>query len=141
MLVADLPSARAERLPDWHRPERLLPARHWKRPLDRVLAWNLFDYLDQAQLKQLSGQIVRHAAPGCRFHALIHYASPEMPQEPPQWRFLATGGFEFGLASGATRAGQRYSLKALEKAMPDLRVERTVLLNNGMQELVLAIRR
>lgn len=141
VLVADLPAARAAQRPEWYRPDRLLPARHWARAVNRVLVWNLFDYLEPDQLGELAAQLAHHAAPGCKVHALIHYAAPEMPEEPPLWRLHAGGGFNDRRPAGSLRAAPRHSPKALEKAMPEWRVERMVLLTNGMQEFVLAVRR
>ena len=140
VVVADLPRALAAGRPRWHLPESVLPEQHWRRALNRILVWNLFDYLDPIQLGELARQLAPRAAPGCRIHALIHYALPDMPDAPPIWRTDLDGNFESVASDDPVRSAPRHSPKALEKAMPEFRVERTVLLNNGMQEFVLSVR-
>lgn len=110
------------------------------RPLDCVLCWDLLNYQGQAELARLSSQIEQYAHPDCRVHALIVYATPQMPAKPCNYRVDA----DFRLHTTGTQTGQidapRYSPKALEKAMPALKVQKTMLLNNGMQEFLLGLR-
>ncbi|MGK7294325.1 MAG: hypothetical protein ACNS61_00690 [Candidatus Wenzhouxiangella sp. M2_3B_020] len=141
MVVADLPAARAAGSKQWHRFERIAGAGHFTRPVDRFLCWNLLDYMSPDQLRELAGGMAAHGAPGCRVHALICYSSREMAAVPGPWPVGEDLTLAAPPAGGERTDAPRYSPKALEKAMPALRVERTMLLNNGMQEFVFELRR
>lgn len=140
LIVADLPAAQVDAAKLWYLPESLLAPDRWDRPVDRVLVWDLLDYLDAEKMRQLTDQLADHLAPQCCIHALIHYSSPGMPAQPGGWRFDHAGALHSTTRTDKTLPAPRYSPKALEKAMPRLRVERTVLLNNGMQEFILTLR-
>lgn len=140
VIVADLPAALAAGEGQWHRFERITGIRHFARPVDRFLCWNLLDYMVPDQLRELADGIAACGAARCRVHALICYSSRDMAATPSRWPV----GEDLTLAAPPGRGERidapRYSPKALEKAMPALRVERTMLLNNGMQEFLLALR-
>jgi len=139
LIVADLPASRADLPTQWYLPDAQLPPQSWHHPVDRILAWDLLDYLDAPQIRQLAERLASHAAPQCRMHALVHYAAPGMPAQPGSWRFDRDGALHAATISSTLVPAPRYSPKALEKAMPQFRVERTVLLNNGMQEFIFAL--
>ncbi|MBY6203311.1 hypothetical protein [Halomonas denitrificans] len=104
---------------------------------DVLLAWDWLNHFDAADLQRLGARLARHARSGARLHALIHYASKAMPAAPVDYRLTADGDVLFERTDPGPRPAPRYSPKALEKAMPDWQVDRTMLLNNGMQEFVL----
>lgn len=104
---------------------------------DVLLAWDWLNHFDAADLQRLGARLARHARSGARLHALIHYASSAMPSRPIDYRLTRDGDVRFGRTEPGPRPAPRYSPKALEKAMPDWQVDRTMLLNNGMQEFVL----
>ncbi len=89
---------------------------------------------------QLAERLAAHAAPHCRMHALVHYAAPGMPAQPGTWRFDRDGALHSSMIAAEQVPAPRHSPKALEKMLPQFRVERTVLLNNGMQEFMFALR-
>ena len=140
LLVADLPRARAEGRKDWYRPQALLTEVFWSEPVGIVLAWDLLNYADADQLTRLSAQLAEHADHGSQLHALIHYSAPTMPDRPCDCRLIQGNELEFTEPDGPATTAPRYSPRALEKAMPDFRVDQTVLLNNGMQEFLLTRR-
>jgi len=117
--------------------DRLLPQCCWNEPLDRVCLWDLLDYLEPENLSTLSAELAGHAGHGCRLHALIQYSRADMPQSPRRLRLKPDGMLEVSNRSAATRTAPRPSPKRLEKLMPEFAVDRTMLLNNGMQEFVL----
>lgn len=119
--------------------ERGLPADLPGKPtrFDVILAWDWVNYLEPAGLGRFGQAMARHARDGTLLHALIHYRSVDMPESPQKFRLTADGRLGHVTAIGRSRAAPRYSPKALEKAMPGWAVERTLLLNNGMQEFVL----
>lgn len=104
---------------------------------DVLLAWDWLNHFDAGDLQRLGARLARHARSGARLHALIHYASSAMPPKPVDYRLTGDGEVRFDRADAGPRPAPRYSPKALEKAMPDWQVDRTMLLNNGMQEFVL----
>lgn len=139
LVVLDLPERRARASTRWHRLDTGLAADHWREPLDAVLCWDLLNYLEADELAELAGAISARSAPHCRIHALIQYSAVDMPTEPGRMQLDADRSLlpAPGDASEAPRrSAPRYSPKALEKAMPALRVDRTMLLGNGMQEFV-----
>ncbi len=142
LVVADLPGRRAENEDDWDRLDAALPRRHWREPLAAVLCWDLLNYLDAGRLAALAEALRERAAPDCRVHALIHYSALEMPGAPGQIRIDPNLDLRIpSLADTRPIATPRYTPKALEKAMPALVVERTMLLGNGMQEFTFRVHR
>jgi hypothetical protein len=120
-------------------PDRGLPAPlpRPSRRFDVILAWDWINYLDPHALKSFGRDIAGSARSGTQLHALIHYRAVEMPKNPQDFRLSVDGRLGHVTAVGEQCPAPRYSPKALEKAMPEWRVERTLLLNNGMQEFVL----
>jgi hypothetical protein len=132
LFVLDLPGLRADGR-SWSRP----PAPD--EPISLALCWDLLNYMDAGELGALSAAVAATGCPGCRMHALIQYSSKTMPGRPCAFSIDERLNFTPRDGGDAVEA-PRYSPKALEKAMPLLRVESTMLLNNGMQEFVFAIR-
>jgi len=141
LVVADLPARRAAGAADWYLLDAAMPAAYWREPVDVVLCWDLLNYLDAGQLAATALALRERAAPGCRIHALIQYSALTMPAHPGRMRI--NSALELRTVSptgeGHDIAAPRYSPKALNKAMPALSVERTMLLGNGMQEFVFAV--
>lgn len=104
--------------------------------LDLVLSWDLLNYLETDALTKLAGELSRHASPACALHALVRYSTPLMPDRPERFRLTDDATLVAPAGGPASRQAPRPSPKALEKAMPGWKVERTVLLNNGMQEFL-----
>lgn len=140
LLVADLPRAMLDGNMQWFVPDSVLAEDFWREPVDRFLCWDLLNYMSPDQLGALSSCIARRATGDCRVHALVQYSGTVMSEHPG--RFTLDENLELTLtqAGAANRPTPRYSPKALEKSTPELRVERTVLLNNGMQEFVFSMR-
>jgi hypothetical protein len=140
VIVADLPAAIEQGHTPWHLPDALVAPSSWDRAVDRVLVWDLLDYLAATEIRELGEQLSSHLSPSGRVHALVHYSTPGMPAHPGKWRFDRDGALHSATVSGEMVPAPRHSPKALEKAMLRFRVERTVLLNNGMQEFLLRLR-
>jgi len=140
LIVADLPSARTEAQPDWYLPDAILDAPFWVEAVDHFLCWDLLNYMQKSELFEFSRCVARRSVKNCTIHALIQYSSTTMPETPA--RFDLESSLELSMHEAGTAAipTPRYSPKALEKSMPELRVERTMLLNNGMQEFLFGLR-
>ena len=136
LVIAALDAAARERNADCFDFRKRLTAGLLNEPVDTVLCWDLFNYMNADQLRRLSAKVARLAGPGARIHALIYYSNPMMPDFPG--RFFPGSGAELEMIEGGSSRIQAplYTPKALQKAMPELEVERTLLLNNGMQEFI-----
>jgi hypothetical protein len=108
--------------------------------VDLVLCWDWPNYLSPEALARFGEALARVVHPGSALHALIHYRSDRMPESPQAFRLTVDGRLEGGTTVIGQRSAPRYSPKALEKSMSGWQVERTLLLNNGMQEFVLTPR-
>ncbi|NKI34548.1 hypothetical protein HFP89_05150 [Wenzhouxiangella sp. XN79A] len=107
---------------------------------DVVLAWDWPNYLVPEGLSRLGAELARCSHAGTVLHALIHYRNDRMPETPQRLRLAADGRLDEDGVVEHLRPAPRYSPKALEKAMCHWQVDRTLLLNNGMQEFVLRLR-
>lgn len=140
LIVADLPGALEGGDSNWHRPDKVLDARFWAEPVDCFLCWDLLNYMRPEQLGELSRRIAHRAQAGSSVHALIQYSGTSMSETPGRYGMNADGQLTVVPADAPSTKTPRYSPKALEKTMPELRVERTMLLNNGMQEFIFGVR-
>ena len=139
LIVVDLPDARRAGKSDWHLPEKVLAPGLWSEPIDIFLCWDLLNYMDAARLNELSCAMARLARSHCKVHALIHYSGTRMAEAPGLYGLEPDGQLLIQPVGSASVATPRYSPKALEKAMPALHTERTMLLNNGMQEFLFSV--
>ena len=140
LIVADLPGALESADAQWHIPDKRLDETFWAEPIDCFLCWDLLNYMRPEQLADLSRRVAHRARVGSGVHALIQYSGTSMCRTPGRYRLEADGLLSVVPAGSPSTATPRYSPKALEKAMPELRVERTMLLNNGMQEFMFSVR-
>src|SRR6056297_1436603 len=140
LIVADLPGALANADAQWYLPDKALDEMFWTEPVDGILCWDLLNYMDPGQLGELSRRVGRLARPGSSLHALIQYSGTSMSRFPGRYGLDSDGQLSVVPADAPQTRTPRYSPKALEKAMPQLRVERTMLLNNGMQEFMFSVR-
>jgi len=141
LLIVDLPERRRQGICAWEQVTGALPGEFWREPVDAVLCWDLLNYLDVERLAALAASLRERAAPGCRVHALIHYSALEMPEQPAGIRVDTDRSLQIPGGSGTGFvAAPRYSPKTLEKAMPSLTIDRSMLLGNGMREFVFKLR-
>lgn len=140
LIVADLGSAREDADAQWHLPGDQLEPAFRAEPIDCYLCWDLLNYMGPEQLGDISRHLAHRARPGCSMHALIQYSGTSMSPTPGRYRLNPDGQLSVVPVDVPSIKTPRYSPKALEKAMPELRVERTMLLNNGMQEFLFILR-
>lgn len=141
LIVADLPAALSDADAQWHIPDKVLDERFWVEPVDCFLCWDLLNYMRPEQLAETAGRIARRSRVGGNVHALIQYSGTTMSRAPGRYRLDDENQLQVVPTQSPPTKTPRYSPKALEKAMPQLRVERTMLLNNGMQEFLFSVRR
>lgn len=140
LVVADLPEAFRKNRTQWHIPDAALEARFWRRPVDCFLCWELLNYMRPDELGELSRNFARRASKRSKVHALIEYSGTSMCDAPGRYRLDVNGQLRAAKTAIDSVGTPRYTPKALEKSMPELQVERTMLLNNGMQEFVFSLR-
>ena len=103
-------------------------------PAELVFCWNLLNYLKPADVSALIDGLLPLLAPAARLHALIEYSSPLMPASPGHWVPDQNGRLFADQEDAEQIPAPRYSPKALERMMPRLKPERSMLLGNGLRE-------
>jgi hypothetical protein len=108
--------------------------------IDTVLCWDLLNYMSPALLNAFADRLHAVMSGGGRLHAYIHSGSAEMSQVPQDYRLLFDGQMCQFEKDSKLRKTPRYSYGDLEKYMPGLGVERSMLLRNGIQEYLFQLR-
>lgn len=109
-------------------------------PGQLVFCWNLFNYLKPEDIRVLTDLLASRLAPDARLHALLEYSSPLMPATPGHWVPDDAGRLHSDQPEIEQIAAPRYSLRTLERLMPQFRPERSMLLANGLQEHLFRLR-
>lgn len=118
--------------------QRLLPAPSADLA-DIVLCWDLLNYLEQPSLSALMEAIALRGRPGTVVHALMGYAEPQMPALPGTYVVREDLRIQRLDRQPDARAAPRYTPDELGRHMPQCRIERGVLLANGMQEFLFVL--
>lgn len=103
---------------------------------DTILCWDLFNYLERPALKALMDCVAEYGQTGTLVHALVVYSAKTMPVLPN--RYVPVDDHSLRIVANAreTRPAPRYSPEDLGLCMPAYRLERAMLLRNGMQEFL-----
>lgn len=102
---------------------------------DLILAWDLLNYLEAPVFPAFAARLADLMQRGSRLHAFL-WSQPRMPSAPSRFRILDAGRMAFA-ADGGTRECPRHTQRDLERHLPALSVQRSVLLRSGLQEYVL----
>lgn len=105
--------------------------------VDTVLCWDLLNYLTPPLLKLFAARLAVIMAPNGIVHAYIHSADANMPESPQRFAVLGEDHVVRASPGPAVRKAPRYSYGELEKHAVGLRVDRSILLRNGLQEYLL----
>lgn len=108
-------------------------------PVDAVFCWDLLDYLDPPLLAAFGRRLAAIVRPGGVAHALIHTTAAALPTRPSVYAALAADRLQCLGGDADGRQPPRYSPWDIEKHSANLRVERSVMLRNGMQEFLLRV--
>lgn len=112
-------------------------------PADLLLCWNLLNYLDPMALRALTTALAPRLRPTARLHAVMEYASDQMPAEPSIWMpdVMAEAVDDHqvdhivvGASATSQRPAPRYTPRQLEGLLLGFSIDSTMLLSNGMQE-------
>jgi hypothetical protein len=110
-----------------------------KEKIDTVLCWDLLNYMSLPVLSVFAERLATIMSPSGRVHAYIHSAESNMPQYPQRYALLEGHQVKRLDHDPVSRKVPRYSYGDLEKHATGLRVARSMLLRNGMQEYLLRI--
>lgn len=116
--------------------EQALPAHDPEAPVDVVLCWDLFNYIEPAAITALTSAIERRARPGTLAHGLIAYSETEMPAAPGRFRPAQEARLIDTRPVAELVAAPRHTPEALSRMMGRFTIERAMLLANGMQEFL-----
>jgi hypothetical protein len=115
-------------------------------PVDMVLAWDLFNYLDRERIRALCEALAPRCRPGAPLYAML-VTAPEMPREPGTYLLReATDGpggerastaLLYRVDRTAQRPAPRYRPAEVDALSPGFEVDRNYLLRHGVQEYLL----
>lgn len=107
--------------------------------VDTVLCWDLLNYLSPPVLGAFAARLVAIMAPMGLVHAYVHSAHGSMAQHPQRYSPHGPNLVVRLDHDVPDREAPRYSAWELEKHGVGLRVERSVLMRNGMHEYLLRV--
>ena len=112
--------------------ERLLAYEDGAR-FDAVFAWDLLDYFDEA----LSRAVMRRIGHYCRTGTLIYLIisnREQIPDQPGRFTIVDEQHLRFERVGMGTRNGMRHSPRALERMMPEFRLQHSFMLGYELQD-------
>ncbi len=110
-----------------------------KEKIDIVLCWDLLNYLSLPLYTAFTTHLAAHMGPAGILHAYIHSAQTAMPQHPQRYRVLDQDLVVRLDHDPPMRKTPRYSYTDLDSQASGLRVARSMLLRNGIQEYLLCV--
>jgi hypothetical protein len=106
--------------------------------VDTVLCWDLLNYLSRPLLKAFTERLSAIMSPSGMLHAYIFNAQNTMPKYPQRYSVMGDDLVVRLGSDPAERETPRYSYGDLGKNLSGLRVARSILLRNGIQEYLLS---
>jgi hypothetical protein len=114
--------------------EYLLPYRLETR-FDVILAWDLFNYLEQEEYLHLTRRLSEFSRPGSRLFALIS-TRKHIPDKPINYKIVDRESVLYEGTSTVLRPCPRYEQSEIQRLMPSFRVTNSFLLRNGVKEYI-----
>ncbi len=103
---------------------------------DAVLAWDLLDYLGPAGLVVLGERLAPHCHPRTLLHAMVAREG-RLPAQPARWEIVDDHTIRQWPHAGPLLDTVRLTDASLQRALGAFRVDRSYLLQNGLQEFLL----
>jgi hypothetical protein len=100
---------------------------------DLVLVWDLFNYLSLAEVETLAQRLVALSRPGTRIMALVSIQK-KIPDRPFRFVIRDKDSLRYEVVSSGLRDCPRHNEPDLLKRMVGFKVERGMLLRNGIRE-------
>ncbi|HEV8240845.1 MAG TPA: hypothetical protein VGS57_15880 [Thermoanaerobaculia bacterium] len=103
---------------------------------DAVLAWDLLDYLGAAGLAVLGERLAPHCHGRTLLHAMVAREG-KLPAQPARWEIVDEHTIRQWPYGGPLLDAVRLTDASLQRALGSFRVDRSYLLQNGLQEFLL----
>ena len=103
---------------------------------DAILAWDLLDYLGAAGLAVLGERLAPHCHPRTLLHAMVAREG-KLPAQPARWEIVDEHTIRQWAHGGPLLDAVRLTDASLQRALGAFRVDRSYLLQNGLQEFLL----
>lgn len=111
-----------------------------QKPLDAILLWDLPNYLHKKMLSALIQYLLPRTNQSSLIHTYIH-TRQSMPEQPAKYSLLQDNKVLVDIDTDWTARSPMYYQELLHKVFDPFRVERGMLLANGMQEYILRKKR
>ena len=103
---------------------------------DVVLAWDLFNYLRRKELAYFGEQLRRYTEPGALVFALMSYHK-QIPAQPYRFKIRDEQRLVYERRTAADRPSPRFVPSEITGLLKGFRVDRSFLLQHGIQEYLL----
>ncbi|HXT21244.1 MAG TPA: hypothetical protein VN923_10870 [Thermoanaerobaculia bacterium] len=103
---------------------------------DAILAWDLLDYLGAPGLAVLGERLAPHCHPRTLLHAMVAREG-RLPAQPGRWEIVDEHTIRLWPHGGPLLEAVRLTDASLQRALGAFRVDRSYLLQNGLQEFLL----
>lgn len=103
---------------------------------DAILAWDLLDYLGPAGLTVLGERLAPHCHPRTILHALVAREG-RLPAHPARWEIVNEQTIRYWVSPGPLLEAVRLTDASIQRSLGTFRVDRSYLLQNGLQEFLL----
>lgn len=113
------------------------PVEHDTAAFEAVLCWDLFDYLSGEEAGKVAAEIRRVTAPGGFVLALFGPAPDAGARPPRRFRIRAAGRVESEDLDGPRLLPHHFPNRDILRLFPDFEIAQTVLLKNGIREMLL----
>lgn len=107
--------------------------------LDLLLLWDLPNYLDKQVLSALITYLAPYTSKRTVLHTYIH-TRQSMPAQPGDYRLTSEKNVLVDMPAAWTAISPMYYQELLHKVFAPFRVERGMLLANGLQEYILRMK-
>ncbi len=103
---------------------------------DAILAWDLLDYLGPGGLVVLGERLAPHCHSRTLLHALVAREG-RLPAQPARWEIVDEHTIRQWPVAGPLLEAVRLTDASLQRSLGAFRVDRSYLLQNGLQEFLL----
>jgi hypothetical protein len=102
---------------------------------DMILAWDLFNYLEQEAISALMGRLSVWCKTGTLAFALV-YSQPQIPAEPTLFRIIDSERISYETRTAQMRSCPRHQPRDLARLLAGFDISHSFLLRNGIQEFI-----
>lgn len=103
---------------------------------DVILAWDRFNYLKRKELAHFGEQLRRYTQPGALAFALMSYHK-QIPAQPYRFKIKDERSLIYDRRTAAERPSPRYTPAEVTSLLKGFTVDRSFLLQHGIQEYLL----